>query len=93
MASDMCLGQGWKISRNIDATVELVVSCDAMRHWSMHDVWTRPARQKKQALLVLKSISMTLGDWVTFCFACQGLSAQTARESDEGNPRVLWGKT
>lgn len=40
MASDICLNQGWKVSRNIDATVELVVKCDGMRHWIMHDVCT-----------------------------------------------------
>lgn len=40
-----------------------------------------PAKNKEA--LVLESISMTLGDWVTCCFACQGLSAQTARGSDE----------
>lgn len=40
MASDVCLNQGRKVSRNIDATVELVVSCDGMRHWGVHDVRT-----------------------------------------------------
>lgn len=41
MASDNCPHQACKkVSRNIDATVELVVSSDAMRHWIMHNVWT-----------------------------------------------------
>lgn len=47
MASDICPHQAWKVSRNIDATVELEVSCDAIRHWSMHNVWTRPAKNKQ----------------------------------------------